>query len=105
MEPDFKRVWVTHTNDDMGRSINEPLGYYSSLAAAEESVKGKGWYGGNGNVDMKYVIGLDGKWYILESIQPIDLDSIIAGQKADLRRRTIADLSDEQLEVLGLARD
>lgn len=105
MEPDFKIVWVTYTNDGCGRSVGEPLGYYSSMAAAEESVRGKGWYGGNGNVDTKYVIGLNGKWYILESIQPIDIDRIIAEQKADLRRRTIANLSDEQLDVLGLRRD
>lgn len=98
------KAWQVH-GDGGERGTGPIIGYASTKSRADEMAKGQGWYGGTGWVQETSVVEIEGKIYALASPVPIDLDGVQAGKDAILRKQTLANMSDDQLRVLGLKRE
>jgi len=96
-----RKVFQVH-GDGGERGIGPVIGYASTKEKAEVMGKGKAWYGGNGYVATKFAVEIDGQLFILETPYPIDLDNTQATLDAELRKKTLAGLSAEQIRVLGI---
>lgn len=91
-------VWQAH-GDGGDRCVGPVIAYCRSRELAARAAKGKGWYGGNGEVTSRQALRIDGEVWLLHYHEPIKLD---VDRDADLRERTIAAMSAEQRRVLGL---
>jgi len=82
------------------------LGYFSTDELARAAAQGKAEWGGNGIVRIYDAIEIVNRGhrsvYILKHADPADVDNQKAAADEELRRKTIASLTDEQLRVLGL---
>ncbi|MEN9489565.1 MAG: hypothetical protein RJA63_14 [Pseudomonadota bacterium] len=94
-------VWQAH-GDGGDRCRGPVIAYCGSRAQAAHAAKGRGWYGGNGEVTSRPALRIAGKVWLLHAPDPIEVDALDADRDADLRARTIAALSAEQRRVLGL---
>lgn len=104
-EVDMKPVWAAMVStDERGGDI--VYGWYSTKEYALTESRGKGWYGSHGHAVQHKAVVIDGTTYLLGNAgHPIDVDGEQAIQDAELRKTTLASLTDEQLRVLGLKRD
>lgn len=98
---------VYESTDDRG-SRGACIGYFSDPTNAMSASAGKGYFGGNGEIKELPAIVIVNRGhrsvYVLASSKPIDLDHEQANADAELRKKTIAGLTDEQIRVLGLER-
>lgn len=78
------------------------IGYFRIHADAFEYAKGKGGWGGEGIVDKVSAVSIGGHVYILATPQPVDLDLVKKKRDEELRKRTLAELSADQIRVLGI---
>jgi len=95
-------VWQAH-GDGGERGVGPVIAYCSTREKAEQAAKGKAWYGGDGFVQGRAALRIDGDVWVLAERNPIDLDSVQREQDKRLRDETIAGLSAEQRRVLGIA--
>jgi hypothetical protein len=99
-------VWEAHVTVDDRGGLGDMIGVFSSKPLADEAVKGRGWYGGDGRVTERRAIDIgDGKVYLLADTkedQPLPLDLDIPQRKAQIRREALAALTPEQRRVLNL---
>jgi hypothetical protein len=98
----FHQVYGAFGGGDERSPCNELIGYFLREDTAELACKGKGWYGGNGDVRKSWAVQIDHKWYLLQSDGPIDLDLNQAQADERLRKQTLAALTPEQKRVLGI---
>jgi hypothetical protein len=97
-------IYAVH-GDGGERSLGPIIGYCESQSDADRHKKGTGWYGGDGHVSKACAIEVNGSLYVLAAVKPIVFMDKIEEQKRldqELRAKTIASLSEEQLRVLGL---
>lgn len=80
----------------------EAIGYFSTKQLAEQAGRGKNGYGGNCEIKTVHALFVDGKYYLLQATYPLDVDDKIKFQKEMLRAETMAMLTPEQLEALGV---
>lgn len=98
MSTPFKIYIGQITQDERGPYVNSS--YHSTYAAAEKSIKGTSWYGGDGNLKEGLAVTLpNGKTYLIEEI---DLDNEAAQKKAALRKQALTKLTDEERTALGI---
>jgi hypothetical protein len=66
--------------------------------------KGKGWYGGDGEVYERKALRFQGKIYLLDenTSGPVDLDGEQAKVKDRIRKEALAKLNPVEIEALGL---
>lgn len=100
--PEFKRFNGAFGEDDNGRRAGR-IGVYTSVIAAEHAAKGKGSWGGKGQVVEVLAVEIDGQWYELASDKPLDIDDAKKNADAKLKEDTLAMLSADQKRVLGIA--
>ena len=94
-------VYGTMAEDDDGRHRGV-MAYFSSSSAAESYGIHKGGWGGDCDVKEFSAIRLaDGRVYVV-SDGPIDLDLKKSKYEEELRKRTLASLTPEQIRVLGI---
>lgn len=98
----IKLIYKAHGDAGTDRGIGPVIGYFTSESQASLFARGKGWYGSDGGTSAAYAIQIDGKWYVLESRNPIDLDRNQAEADAILRAETLASLTADQKRVLGI---
>jgi hypothetical protein len=101
-QPIFREVYAAYSGGDDRGQGQTLVGYHSDEPQAEESIKGKGYFGGDGSVRKKTAIVVEGKCYILESITPIDLDQEDSRHQAEIRSKALAKLSPVERDALGL---
>lgn len=95
-------VWQVHGDGGNEREVGPVIAYCSTMAQAEQAAKGCGWYGGDGAVQNRAALRIEGQVWLLAERDPIDLDSVQAKRDAELREKTLASLSHEQRRVLGI---
>lgn len=95
------QVWAAH-GDNGGSGTAPVIGYFDSYGKADAAAKGRGWYGGNGNVSDHTAIKVNDKCYLLARNAEIDLNLDQKKRDEELRQATLASLTDEQKRVLGL---
>jgi hypothetical protein len=102
MLKDLKKIYkVWSTSDEYGRN-HELIGYFSTKQGADMAAAGKGWWGGNGNVEEGYATKIDGDWYELKQIVPIIIDRDLVKHQEALKKKALAKLSPEELAALNL---
>ncbi len=94
------KVYAAH-GDGGERGIGPVLGYYSTHEQAKAAAKGQAWYGGDGFVQERPALLIDGQTWLLAEPAPIDLDGLRKIRDAQLLAETLAGLTDEQRRVLG----
>jgi hypothetical protein len=97
------RIWAARGDGgETGGSTAPIVGYCRTEAQAKDLAKGKGFYGSQGHVSQHDALEVNGEIWVLAASNPVDLDNAQARRDDDLRKRTLASLSDEQRRVLGL---
>lgn len=94
-------IWVVYTGGD-DRFIGTPTLFFSSEYLACHEARGKGWYGGDAPVRQHHAVEVDGKFYLLEDAEPIDLDGELKAKNEQLKEKALAKLSEEEKRALGL---
>jgi hypothetical protein len=103
VNPKYEIITVyAHHGDGGERGTGPILGYCSTRPAAEVAAYGQGWYGGNGWVSDCPALKIGDAVFVLAHKNPIDLDGKRSLADAELKAKTLADLTDDQKRVLGL---
>lgn len=95
-------VYAAYTTVNEAGSIGSCLGYYSHSPDAFNRIKGKGFYGGSGEVVTKYAIAVGVEYFLLESVTPIDLDDSKRFDVNEIRKKALEKLTQEEKDVLGI---
>lgn len=101
-QPAYKIVggWAIYeTVDERGRT-GGCVGYALDKQAADTFAKGKGWYGGYGDVKPLTFLCLDGKYFPLH--EGAGAPCTIQTEGQSLRAQGLAKLSEAEKEALGL---
>lgn len=103
-QPNLVDLYEVYTDEDNGIGCRtKVIGYFSSQALATREGEGRGEWGQDAKVVKVPAVSVDGKTYILANEgSPVDVDLKQARHDEELRRTTLASLSDEQKRVLGL---
>lgn len=97
------KVWTVHrSNDALNRHNGPTTDVCSSKEYAEVVAHRSGCYGGNAPISERWAIKVNEDVYLLESMNPVDLDNKVAKEKKELRKSVISRLSIEELEALGI---
>lgn len=97
-----KIVWQLDTD---GRRQNRVAVFtHKNLSAAIAAAAGKGSWGGESEISDGQAVEVDGKFYLLENIPPVDLDGQAGKLKERLKQQAMAKLSPAELDALGLAK-
>lgn len=94
-------VWTVHRNND-DRYTGPVTNVCSSEALAKKIAHRSGWYGGDAPICERWAVRIDGKVYLLDSDAPVDLDGTFAKQKAEVQKKALAKLSQDEIEALGI---
>lgn len=105
--PNIIKVFAAYKCNDEYHRDRVILGYFTIREDAIETVKGQGWFGGNGEVDEAWVLRPSAtENYVLASPYPVQLNVNLVEQKANRKRAAIqklkATLSDGELKELGI---
>lgn len=94
------RAFEVHDEYHRDKSL---IGVYTTNAAAEAAVKGKGWFGSDGVVIKgdAYFVG-DYIIFPSEKIDAVDLDVNLPERLEDRKAAALAKLTDEEKKLLGL---
>ncbi len=97
------RMWEVYTTiDEYGRD-GEMVGLFSDEVMANAAAKGKGWWGGKG--DVRPVFALDchnGYYQVLKYRNPVKADTDIVKLREDIKTKALAKLTEEEKALLGL---
>lgn len=99
----YTTLYIASTGgDDHGRG-DELIGIYTTSAAAEATVKGRGWFGGNGAVKKAdgYFVG-DLVIFPNIKIDAVDLNVDLPRKVETQRAAALAKLTPEERKLLGL---
>ena len=96
-------VWVVYEGGDErhhGRPSTTLA--FTDEAAANESARGRGWYGGKAHVgSFRAIMGIHGRtWLVTEEIR--DINHVQFDYEATVREKALAKLSDEEKKALGV---
>jgi len=75
---------------------------HKNLSAAIAAASNKGAWGGEGEIADGQAVEVDGKFYLLENIPPVDLDGQASALKEKLKQQALAKLTLQEREALGL---
>lgn len=93
---------VKETVDDRGRT-GDLIGVFFSAEEADKAAKGKGWYGGQGEVRERAVLmDESGSVYILESAAPITPGVNLPEEHKAKVRAALDKLTPEDRALLGI---
>ena len=100
MKNELLIVYAVHQNDD-DRNSGNPAWFFTDEAKANAVADKRGWYGGKAPVRQRYAIKVNGACYLLETKEPIDLDS---SPEDDLSNReaALSKLTPEERKLLGV---
>lgn len=94
-------VYGAH-GDGGERGLGPLLGYFSDKKVAEETAKGKAWYGGNGYISEKKALDTGRGVYLIADEDPIDLDNKFGVIKEKLKAQALSKLSPEEIRALDI---
>lgn len=107
----FPQLAVAYTawkvEDEYGRST-KLIGIFEKEADAEEAAKGQGWWAGDGNVEKRFVIKLQGgSCFLLDKYETnrMSMNVNFLDEKKKMREAALAKLSPEEKIVLGLSEE
>lgn len=96
-------IWLAHGGNNGAHRLGPVIGYFTDELAASDHAKGRGWYGGDGNVSRGDGITDGTKVWLLSSRTPIPIDRHLSSEyKAKVN--ALAKLTDNDLKALGLTR-
>lgn len=105
--PNIIKVFAAYKVNDEYHRDRVLLGYFTIREDAVETVKGQGWYGGNGDVDEAWVLRPSAtENYVLTSPYSVQLNVNLVELKKNRKRAAIeklkATLSDYEMNELGI---
>lgn len=101
-EREIFKIWVAATTSDEYGREGSPIGYFTDRAMAKAAAKDRGWYGSDGLCYSVYAVKLDGKYYILKGIEPVEINVDFRKQKNELIKSGLSKLTPEEIKALEI---
>lgn len=91
-------VWAVYTKGD-DRIRGDPTDFFSAAESAGRFSSGRGWYGGDAEVEKRIAVVVDDKVaYLID--REIDIDCKQAANRKILRQQAKSKLTPEELDAL-----
>lgn len=93
-------LYAVHQNDTE-RNSGTPAWYYTSATEANNVADGRGWYGSKAPVSQHSALLIDGKYWLLANVTPIEVDRGPNWEK-EVKAKALAKLTETEKQLLGL---